>query len=192
MPEDDERTESEDLFEDLDKFFAPIQDVDWPEPSKSPDAPPERPKEPEREPEANEEEPADPAEAGRGSTMTFETSPSDVPEEPGPPAEGGEEDPDLFADEWRRTAAPTDEEVEPEGPDEAAAEAGSEGVGSYLFETETEESEELEGEEEAAASQRTYVDIPDDRTPSSAEDEVVREEAPDLDAVEAAADHFAQ
>ena len=28
----------EDLFEDLDKFFAPIQDVDWPE--NSPAAPP--------------------------------------------------------------------------------------------------------------------------------------------------------
>ena len=75
MPEDDERTESEDLFEDLDKFFAPIQDVDWPEPSKSPDAPPERPKEPEREPAANEEEPTEPAEAGRGSTMAFESQP---------------------------------------------------------------------------------------------------------------------
>ena len=34
MPEDDERTEGEDLFEDLDKFFAPIQDVDWPEPTR--------------------------------------------------------------------------------------------------------------------------------------------------------------
>ena len=26
-------SEGEDLFEDLDKFFAPIQDVDWPETS---------------------------------------------------------------------------------------------------------------------------------------------------------------
>ena len=34
MPEDEEGTEGEDLFEDLDKFFAPIQDVDWPESSE--------------------------------------------------------------------------------------------------------------------------------------------------------------
>lgn len=34
MPEDEDRTEGEDLFEDLDKFFAPIQDVDWPESSE--------------------------------------------------------------------------------------------------------------------------------------------------------------
>jgi phosphatidate cytidylyltransferase len=206
VPEDDERTEGEDLFEDLDKFFAPIQDVDWPEPSRRADAPPAeaspgRPRVPEREPEeaehapeAAEEMPVEPAGAGRGSTTGKETAASDESEEPGrPAAEGEEEEPDLFADEWRRTAAPADEGPEPEGVDEAArateAETGAEeGVGSYLFETES-ENEELEGEEEAAAPQRTYVDIPDDRTSA---DEVVREEAPDLEAVEAAADHFAE
>ncbi len=31
---DDKRDGSDDLFEDLDKFFAPIQDVDWPEPDE--------------------------------------------------------------------------------------------------------------------------------------------------------------
>ena len=39
MP-DDER-DSEDLFEDLDKFFAPIKDVDWDEPEEA-GAPPTR------------------------------------------------------------------------------------------------------------------------------------------------------
>ncbi|HJS27911.1 MAG TPA: phosphatidate cytidylyltransferase [Actinomycetota bacterium] len=198
MPEGEERTEGEDLFEDLDKFFAPIQDVDWPEPSRSADAPPERPREPEREPErdpkrdpkpAEEEGPEEAGEAGRGSTMAFETTPEDTPDEPDQPAlpadEGeGDEGTDLFADEWRRTAEAPDEGVEQEEADEAAAEAGG-GVGSYLFET---EAEELEGEEGPA--QRTYVELPDDRL--SAEDEVVREEAPDLEAVEAAADHLAE
>ena len=37
MP-DDER-DSEDLFEDLDKFFAPIEDVDWDEPEEGAAAP---------------------------------------------------------------------------------------------------------------------------------------------------------
>jgi phosphatidate cytidylyltransferase len=32
---DDKRDGSDDLFEDLDKFFAPIQDVDWPEPDEA-------------------------------------------------------------------------------------------------------------------------------------------------------------
>jgi phosphatidate cytidylyltransferase len=35
---DDKRDGADDLFEDLDKFFAPIQDVDWPEPD-APDEP---------------------------------------------------------------------------------------------------------------------------------------------------------
>ena len=38
---DDKRDGSDDLFEDLDKFFAPIQDVDWPEPdAPEPSTPP--------------------------------------------------------------------------------------------------------------------------------------------------------
>ncbi len=37
---DDKRDGSDDLFEDLDKFFAPIQDVDWPEPEASEPATP--------------------------------------------------------------------------------------------------------------------------------------------------------
>jgi phosphatidate cytidylyltransferase len=38
---DDKREGSDDLFEDLDKFFAPIQDVDWPEPdAPEPTTPP--------------------------------------------------------------------------------------------------------------------------------------------------------
>jgi phosphatidate cytidylyltransferase len=37
---DDKRDGSDDLFEDLDKFFAPIQDVDWPEPDADADVQP--------------------------------------------------------------------------------------------------------------------------------------------------------
>jgi phosphatidate cytidylyltransferase len=197
VPEDDERTEGEDLFEDLDKFFAPIQDVDWPEP-KPAGGPPERPQEPgTEEPAAEDESP----EAGRGSTMAFETTPEDEPDQPELPAEEGEEGDegvDRFADEWRRSAADEEEaEAEAEAGEAEDVEETDEGVGSYLFETGEEdeglEGEGLEGEEEApAAPQRTYVEIPADREPLSAEDEVIREEAPDIEAVEAAADHFAE
>ena len=75
MPEDEEKTEGEDLFEDLDKFFAPIQDVDWPESSEpaTPEAAP---------PGQPDTEPGVPDEAGRGSTMAFETEPEVQPEQP--------------------------------------------------------------------------------------------------------------
>ena len=65
MPEDEKGTEGEDLFEDLDKFFAPIQDVDWPESSEGkgsstpqgadrPDeSAPKEHEQPEREPDAD-------------------------------------------------------------------------------------------------------------------------------------------
>jgi phosphatidate cytidylyltransferase len=194
VPEDDERTEGEDLFEDLDKFFAPIQDVDWPEPSK-PATTHERPREPEpATAEEAQDEPDQPAETERGSTMAFETTPEEDAGEPDLQAnddeegEDGEEGAGLFADEWRRTATTSDEEAE------EAAEAeteGDESVGSYLFETEQDQ-EGLEGEEDVPTRQRTYVQLPDDRAALSAEDEVVREEAPDIEAVEAAADHFAE
>lgn len=46
--------EKEDLFEDLDRFFAPIQDVDWPEPAEPPGA------------EAGQAEEAEPPRAGEG------------------------------------------------------------------------------------------------------------------------------
>jgi phosphatidate cytidylyltransferase len=42
---DDKRDGSDDLFEDLDKFFAPIQDVDWPEPDTPEPASPPAPAE---------------------------------------------------------------------------------------------------------------------------------------------------
>ncbi|HJU57422.1 MAG TPA: phosphatidate cytidylyltransferase [Actinomycetota bacterium] len=178
MTEDDERTESEDIFEDLDKFFAPIQDVEWPEPSKPAAAPPERPRGPESA--ATDESPPG---GRRGSTTGFGTS--DEPEQRSsePDDDAGEEDVDLFADEWRRAAAEEADEV-------GEAEVAEEGVGSSLFETDDEEG--LEGEDEAPAPTRTYVELPDDRRPLSGEDEVVREEAPDIEAVEAAADHFAE
>jgi hypothetical protein len=67
VAEDEDRTEGEELFEDLEKFFAPIQDVDWPG----------RPR-PGPGPSARRASPARPrsrcrAEPVRRSTMAFET-----------------------------------------------------------------------------------------------------------------------
>ena len=62
----------EDLFEDLDKFFAPIQDVDWPEPSEEEAAAPESEAAP--EPPAPQEPPAPPP-AAPTSRLACEVSP---------------------------------------------------------------------------------------------------------------------
>jgi phosphatidate cytidylyltransferase len=168
VPEDEEKTEGEDLFEDLDKFFAPIQDVDWPESSEpaTPQATPVRPQEPQREPE-------EPAEAGRESTMAFETeAESEGPERPSEAPK--ESTGDLF------------------GQGESAADEGdaedAEEVDAFLFEAEAENYEE---------GGRDYVELPGDE---SEEDEVAEleetpapaEEPPDIEAVQAAADHFAE
>jgi phosphatidate cytidylyltransferase len=73
MTEGEKREGADDLFEDLDKFFAPIKDVDWPEP---------------QEPEPAE--PAEPAEVAPSAEVTEEPV-ADVPTPAGPAAGGDEE-----------------------------------------------------------------------------------------------------
>jgi phosphatidate cytidylyltransferase len=174
VPEDEEKTEGEDLFEDLDKFFAPIQDVDWPESSEPKRGSEARPAAPE-EPESKESEtPAtEEGESGRGSTMAFETEPEVEPEEPREAHQepSGETEP--------TTAAPPDR-------DEDAEE-----VDAFLFEA---EAEGYEGTQAEAGAE--YVGLPggEAEEPDVAELEEAgpAEEPPDIEAVEAAADHFAE
>jgi phosphatidate cytidylyltransferase len=174
VPEDEERTEGEDLFEDLDKFFAPIQDVDWPESSE-----------------------------GKGSERAAGTEGRDEPSrvEPEQPESG----PPETEDEEAASAEP-DAGEPPRGDEPSEAVEGEQGgVGSLLFEAEAEGYDVDEG---AEAGSRGYVDLPGDE-PGVAElieetetvvvPEVVPEkspekleDAPDIEAVEAAADHFAE
>jgi phosphatidate cytidylyltransferase len=183
VPEDEERKDGEDLFEDLDKFFAPIQDVDWPESSE-----------------------------GKGSERAAGAERGDEPSrgDPGQP-EGGS---DETEDEEAASAGPGAGEP-PVGEDPFATggsppEAGVEGeqdeVGSFLFGA----GAEGDDVEEAEAGSRGYVDLPGDE-PGIAElieetesvevvaerlpeklPERLAEDAPDIEAVEAAADHFAE
>lgn len=184
MPEDEERNgEGEDLFEDLDKFFAPIQDVDWPESSEGKGsgqgAGAERRDEPSlRDPDRPEGESAETEveEAGTAGPGTGEPTAGDDP----------------FATQ--------------ESPPEADVEGEQGGVGSFLF------GAGAEGDDvgEAEAGSRGYVDLPGDE-PGIAElieetesvevvverlperpPEKQLEDAPDIEAVEAAADHFAE
>jgi phosphatidate cytidylyltransferase len=156
VPEDEEKTEGEDLFEDLDKFFAPIQDVDWPEPSE-PATPPATPG---RQEEAGPEEPEPTSEA---------------PEETPPEPTG-----DLFGE-----SEPAAAEVEGEVSDSEEADA-------FLFEADAEGYEDEAGDE----SNPDYVELPgveaEDAGVAELEETPGAEEPPDIEAVEAAADHFAE
>jgi len=184
VPEDEEKTEGEDLFEDLDKFFAPIQDVDWPESSDptTPQAAPARP--PEDEPEEADE-------AGRGSTMAFETEPEVQPEEPQAEPEAADESQAATADLFGERE--TEAADEPDAGSAVAAELetdDAEEVDAFLF------GAEAEGYEEAGSG-ADYVELPGAEAEEAGlaeleEGPAAVEEPPDLEAVEAAADHFAE
>jgi phosphatidate cytidylyltransferase len=147
VPEGDKK---DDLFEDMDKFFAPIQDVDWPESTT-------------HQPRETADEPAE-------ETVTTE-------EEPPRPGPGQEE---LFE-------APE----EGEQPERAGWEAD-------------EEEEEAISEESFSRPPAAYVDLPaggdeEDEEGETEEEEAVAElevlevdEEPSPEAVEAAAEHFAE
>jgi phosphatidate cytidylyltransferase len=98
---DDEGQErrSEDLFEDLDKFFAPIQDVDWPEEGAPPaKAKPEEP--------AAREEPAPPEEPSAAAGGSDDVIDEPIPwEEPAGAAAAAAETPAPAAE----TRTPADE-----------------------------------------------------------------------------------
>jgi phosphatidate cytidylyltransferase len=184
--DEEQRTEGEDLFEDLDKFFAPIQDVEWPESTGPVARPPER---------ASEAE----GESSRGATMAVETETATdevIELEPAPEPEPPVEAPEMsepFDPPESGDAAPGS--WAGAGEDEGDVDDG--GVGTFLFEAEADQ-EELELEDAGSAS-AGYVDLPgpDPDEPEVAElDEgtgpEIAEEAPDIQAVEAAADHFAE
>ena len=138
-----EGEKKDDLFEDLDKFFAPIQDVDWPETT---------PARPGREPEAPEDTAAlDEPVAGRDE------------EEPAP----GERARDF---EWEEESG-----------------------GGTVVEKEQEEI----SAESLAQAPSAYVELPSPpeegiEADVEAEESPAAEEEPSSEAVEAAAEHFAE
>lgn len=187
MPEDEERGEGgEELFEDLDKFFAPIQDVDWPESTDPPASGSGT-----RETKSPETE----ATGSEGGAAEAPIRIDDLDEEGQPDSEPTADQEDLFvspSDERSRATASSAEDEDTE-----------DGVSSFLFESEADEELESEGgitEESSAAGPGAYVDLPgtvDEEEPGVAElvEEPAgptHEPAPDLEAVEAAADRFAE
>ncbi len=174
MAEDEGREDREDLFEDLDKFFAPIQDVDWPE-SEAPtgSAAASAPSEPEVVPTEPSEEPA---------SLEAETSGPTQPEPAAPEPEPASAEPEPTEALFEQPAAPT-------GWEEAEGEA--EGVEAFLF---AEEEEEEEVDIAAAiASERERAPEPYAGLPGEEVAELEEpEEAPSEADLEAAAEHFAE
>ncbi len=166
---------SDDLFEDLDKFFAPIQDVDWPEPSE----------------EKHEAPPAPPA----ASSPSQAERPAAQPTSPEPPADL-ESDPtaegpgqeDLFVSGVAGESGDPDE-VEDEGWP-----SGSETLAEpILYETEQDISI-----ESFTTVPSAYVDLPslskgsEEQAGEAEPLDEGPEEAPTSEDVEAAAEHFAE
>ncbi len=163
----------EDLFEDLDKFFAPIQDVDWPEPVGGEGEPaPRAPSEP--------APPSPPERAGDLPEAKRESAPEPAGAEPAlgePAGQGG-----LFSEAGERATEPV---AEGDGQDAAAyatEEYSVEDFGrappEYVDLAEAEAEEGAEEEEEPAAA-------PLFEGPGASE------AAPSPEAIEAAAEHFA-
>jgi phosphatidate cytidylyltransferase len=118
--------------------------------------------------------------------MAFETQPEDDDAEEADAQEPATAQPSGGGELFTAPETPSDAEVEPKVEEE------QDGVGSFLFESEAEgyDIDQAAGE----AGSGGYVDLPGDE-PGVAElieETVVVEEAPDIEAVEAAADHFAE
>jgi phosphatidate cytidylyltransferase len=170
VPEDEERGQGEQLFEDLDKFFAPIQDVDWPESTDDPSA----------------------GTGSRAARRTEETAGSETD----PPLrieDVDEDDSEASSVDQDDVFAPSSTDAEHDEPDDDA-----DGVSAYLLESDEDEDEGITHEALSRAP-GAYVDLPgpdeNDDEPVVAElDEpsAATDRAPDLESVEAAADRFAQ
>lgn len=120
----------EDLFEDLDKFFAPIQDVDWPETVEPAEGEAVAPAAPGREP-------------GPGEALFGERGPE--PEEPAPRAEG-------------ETPAEPEQELEEEPEKEGIEAFLFEGEGPEAAEEQGDVGAAIAAERERPPA--AYVDLP--------------------------------
>ena len=198
MAEDEGREEHEDLFEDLDKFFAPIQDVDWPEGAE----PPEEPRPPE---DAGEEpQPAQPTEAPEAEgaveavrppeqapateELFAAQPPTSAEAAPPVPAEAGPAAPE------ERIEVEAEEHIEAEPEAEAEPEVEpEESIEAFLFADEEERVIEVGEAIEAERTMRgpeAYVGLPTGEEEEGVAEPI--EEEPSAEEIQAAAEHFAE
>jgi CDP-diglyceride synthetase len=183
---------SDDLFEDLDKFFAPIQDVEWPETPSEEEASSGAPakQEPDRDPEpasdatprGPEDRPASEPPAtrrppGEGHVTVSGPGVSGPPEDPGVLPEGWSAEIPEIPDAGEDDGVPEDELPAPEIE-------GQEG----LFGTATQPTETV-SVEDLRQPPPEYEDLPGPEETAAGS---VLEDEPSMEAVEAAADQFAE
>jgi phosphatidate cytidylyltransferase len=165
---DDKRDGADDLFEDLDKFFAPIQDVEWPEP-EAPDEPAPAP--------SHEEHVAVHAEtpAPAPQPPVNRPDPPAIPDEPVLVGAAGDDDGDDDA-AWYDTNVM--ETLGDDAGDDVVAAPAVEGQASLLG-GDDDIDEDWPGEDEEPTVVRIDADDPSPDAPSPAD-------------LEAAAAHFAE
>jgi phosphatidate cytidylyltransferase len=156
----------DDLFEDLDKFFAPIQDVDWPETTT-----------PEPGADAAPADPAPPRPRDDDIRLREANEPDGAADPGGADPGGAPQDPFAAAEDERVW----DETLDEPDPSSLLEQGGV--------------AEEVEDVTVESLSQppSAYVDLP--RADEGVEadlDEPVQDEPPSAEAVEAAVDHFAE
>jgi phosphatidate cytidylyltransferase len=213
-------SEGEDLFEDLDKFFAPIQDVDWPETTEPAPAPatPDDGRSGALDDLDGDDDPSpfdDPSTTAsttasdQGSLLGGSETPTDTSWTP-----AAEDDwssrpatsPQTPTETWSSDAPAGGNAMSDEpawtapGDDRTGAGTDDQGGGFLFGEQDDDDLTENTAitEEAFAQTPDAYVDLPqtdpdDAGVAELMEDDVVIDEPPpDLDAVEAAADHFAE
>ncbi|MDP9242023.1 MAG: phosphatidate cytidylyltransferase [Actinomycetota bacterium] len=196
---------SDDLFEDLDKFFAPIQDVEWPEaategseeaaaPEAAAPEAPEGP--PAAEPPAPDPEPTRRVQPGEGHVTVSGPGVTEPPEDPGVLPEGwSAEIPEIpEASEETFEGDPGSEDYMPA---EIAEQIEGQG-GLFAGERQDTTGEPPVSVEDLKKPPPEYGDLPGPADPvaaaaAAAASETPRlEDEPSMEAVEAAADQFAQ
>jgi phosphatidate cytidylyltransferase len=189
---------SEDLFEDLDKFFAPIQDVEWPEtPAEDAGASGEHPaagetERPEPQPGRPASEPDRPASEPPAHSTTRTPPGEGHVTVSGPGVSTSPEDPGVLPEGWSAEIPEIPEAADDDVPDDelpppepAPQIEGQEGLfGSETQPTETVSVEDLE------RPPPEYDDLPGPEETAAAAS--LGEDEPSMEAVEAAADQFAQ
>ena len=220
-PPDDRDRGGEDLFEDLDKYFAPIDEVDWPAAEDAPSADPDDVVVDLRDPVPSSGVPA-PAEAsltqvaaGTSGTadMIVSASTGDGGDQGGQPDPGGREQPttEMSGEDWRRLREVLGEDEEPPEEPAGTGDGGSAtrsawGPGDDLDEpATTEPAGEHPGGltlDDLKKAPPEYRDLPagsgEDEPPAVAESisdpeiPAARVEEPALSEVEAVADRFAE
>ena len=158
----DDKTGGDDLFEDLDKFFAPIQDVDW-----------------------GSDEPAAAAEAPQEEHVAVRAP------ETSAEAEGGEQEPAASAALPSSSLEDDDDDDDASWYDTSVLDPIDELLGDSAEDDAPDVSEPVSADAAVSADQGDLFDVRDAVDDETVDEDAVDYEAPSEEEIEAAAEHFA-